>query len=321
MSQDPHPPIAPVRIRGAHASLPAVKATSLPPPANLARLLVERDAGLAVVASSTSSELENTGPRAAEIVVDSCSEMFRGRRSSIRDELAEVWWLGEHGEDREGGGRRARRPYSTLPIADRVELRDRVGVLLEKRVPESMGDVSVLEAETTSLLAIPQRALVRAGADLYRRAEGDRRWRGTAAGAACVLFAAGRASIAHIAGNRVSRIRDGELEALTTEHSARNHYRKEQPDASEEMLAQYPTNVFYRILGVSDVSEPETVTVEARPGDVFVLGNRGATELFSAMELLTAVRARGLAAAEYLVKRATKNEQALGVEIVVVEVL
>lgn len=321
MSRVPSPPIAPVRIRGAHASLPGVKTTSLPPSNNLARVLVERDAGLAALASCTSSELDSTGARAAEMVVDSCSELFRGRRSSIRDELAEIWWLGEHGEDREGAGRRAPRPYSTLPIADRVELRERIGALLETRIAESMGDIAVLEAETASLLAIPQRALVRAGADLYRRAEADRRWRGTSAGAVCVLFAAGRASIAHIADNRVSRIRDGELEALTTEHSLRNHYRKAQPDASEETLASYPANVYTRMLGVSDVVEPETTEVPVEAGDIFVLTNRGANELFSAMELLTTVRGRGRGAAEYLVKRATNNPHGFGVEVVVVEVV
>ena len=321
MSRQPYPPIAPVRIRGAQASLPGVKATSFPRPSTLGRVLVERDAGLAVVASSTSSELDNTGPRASEMIVDSCSEMFRGRRSSIRDELAEIWWLGEHGEERAGGVRRAPRPYSTLPIVDRVELRDRIGALLETRAAESMGDIAVLEAETRSLLAIPERALVRASADLYRRAEGDRRWRGTAAGAVCVLFAAGRASIAHIAGNRVSRIRDGELEALTTEHSMRNHYRKEQPDASEETLEAYPTNVFTRMLGVSDIVEPESIEVPVETGDLFVLTNHGANELFSAMELLTTIRGRGLAAAEYLVKRASNNDRGLGAEVVVVEVL
>src|SRR5262245_18627931 len=113
--------------------------------------VAEDGAALAVVADGVGEHI--SGRRAADITVETCAELFRGRSTSILDELAEVWWLGEHGDDAVGT---RPRPYSTLPIADRVALRDRVGRILKERNPDSMGDVAVLEAETQSLLAIPQ---------------------------------------------------------------------------------------------------------------------------------------------------------------------
>lgn len=311
--------MAPVRVEGARASHPGPArdfdygATSL---------LVDGDAALATVADGI-----GTPPfpaRAAEMVLESCTQLFRGRKSSILDELAETWWLGEHGEPREGGGTRARRPYATLPIADRVELRERIATLLDSRMAESMGDVAVLEAETSSLLSIPSRALGRAGADIYRRAETDKRWRGTGASAACVLFAAGKASIAHVGSARVSRLRDGTLEPLTEEHSLRNQHRREHPDASEATLAEYPDNVLFRVLGLADNVETSQRVVPVEPGDVFVLTNRGAREVFSPLEIAMTLRARGLGTADYLAERAGRNPpnvQALNVGIVVAKVL
>src|SRR5262245_33404768 len=110
------------------------------------------DAKAAMVVVADGAGGWTSGRRAADLVVSTCRDMFEGRSSSILDDLAEAWWRGEH--EVEGpasvSGARAR-PYATLPIGDRVQLRERVKEVLSKRLPESMGDVAVLEMELKSL--------------------------------------------------------------------------------------------------------------------------------------------------------------------------
>lgn len=315
MNQAPHPTVTPVRIRGAHAVQTVERAGNV---AVRTAVVTEADAGLAVVAEGLAPSSQRHAQQCAELVLESCRQIFRGRAANILDELAEVWWLGEHGEETATGARRARRPYATLPIADRVELRERVATLLERRTAESMGDVAALEAETASLLAIPDRALRRAASDIYRYAEGNREWRHAAASAACAIFAAGRIATAHLGGVRIVRIRDGELETIANEHTIRNAVQQEHPDLSERQIADVPAEAFTKMLGMSDEVGPELTTSAVVSGDLFVITNNAANLRFPRMEILTTVRARGLGAAEYLAKRGV---DAPPVALTVVEVL
>jgi len=250
-----------------------------------------------------------SGYEAAKRTIDACASIFRGRSATVLDDLAETWWLGEHGAGSPG----ARvRPFSTLPIAERVELRDHVRRLLERRVPEAMGDVAVLEAEKESLLGIPRRTLERANADIHRLIEKERgRWDGLAAASACVLFGAGRASIAHAGDCRVCRVRAGSIEALTREHTLRNEYEtmpaEQRPDLTDEELALLPGNVLTRALGLRDQVEVETTSVPVETGDLFLVATDGFWRAFSEMELLTTLRARRTEAASYLVDRGKRD--------------
>jgi hypothetical protein len=152
----------------------------------------------------------------------------------------------------------------SLPVPAADPRARHVERLLATRIPESLGDAAVLEAEVASLLDLPALALGRAGAAIYRNAETEVRWRDQMASAACAVVAAGTVGIAHVGDCRVSRIRSGSLEALTTEHR--------------------------RALGMSDVSEAQSIVVPAEPGDVYLMFTRGASA--TSMELIAAVRGR-----------------------------
>jgi hypothetical protein len=224
------------------------------------------------------------GRRAVDLTIATCTQLFESRTSARLDDLAERWWLGEHGEDGPKG-RRARRPYASLPLADRVELREHVKRVLDARIPESLGDVAVLEAELASLLDLPARALGRAGAAIYRKAETDSRWREELASAACAVVAGGKIGLAHVGDCRVSRVRAGSVEALTQEH--------------------------VRVLGASDVADIEHSVLSAARGDVFFLLTRGAS--CPSAELVAAARATD--AATYLARRSGTSCAAVAIEI------
>ena len=295
---DRHPPIPPVRVRAAGATHegPAREHNE-----DAFAFFEDETSALAIVADGMGRP--RSRDHAAKRIVDVCATIYRGRAATVLDDLAERWWLGEHGTGAPG----ARvRPFSTLPIAERVELREHVRRLLEHRVPEALGDVAVFEAEKESLLAIPTRTLARANADIHRLAEKDRSWAGVGAAAACVLFAAGCASIAHAGDCRVSRVREGSIEALTTEHTLQNEYERFHPDLTEVEREQLPTNVLTRALGTGETLEIDRSSVAVETGDLFLLATDGLWRAFSEMELLATLRARGTAAAAYLVERGSR---------------
>ena len=305
------PPIEPVRVRGAGARHGARGAGE-----DAFAVVETPGSALAVVAEGMSAT--RSAREAADLTVETCTRIFRGRALSVLDELAETWWLGEHGEET-ASGLRARRPYASLPIADRVGLRERVSRLLEERVPDSLGDIAVLEAETASFLDLSARGLRRASADIYRRAEADPRWRGHGAAAACIVFAAGQAGIAHAGDCRVARIHDGSIEVVTREHTLRNATERAQPELTAEELEKVPDDVVVNALGMTDAVAVDTHVVPALSGDVFLLMTDGAWKTFSSMELLTTVRGRGLDAATYLIERGRRRETYLA--LVVLQVL
>lgn len=317
---DPHPPIVPVRVRGAGATHEGPQRDH-----NEDAFAFFEDATSAIAVVADGMGHARSGDHAAAKIVDACANIFRGRGATVLDELAETWWIGEHGIGSPG----ARvRPFSTLPIAERVELRERVRRLLEHRVPEAMGDVAVLEAERESLLAIPTRVLERANADVHRLVERDRSWAGLGAAGACVLFAAGSASIAHAGDCRVSLVRGASIEALTTEHTLRNELDTlpagQRPDLTPEEIEQLPSNVITRVIGLDDKVQLDTRTVPLERGDLFLLATDGFWRAFSEMELLTTLRARGSGAAAYLVERGSRqrpNHPGDNLTAVVVEIL
>ncbi len=303
---DAYPPIVPVRTRGEAAS----DAGRVHDHNEDAFAFFEDDtSAIALVADGIGHH--RSGENAATRIVDACASLYRGRGASVLDALAETWWVGEHGTGSPG----ARvRPFSTLPIAERVELREHVRRLLEHRVPEAMGDIAVLEAEKESLLGIPKRVLERANADVMRRIERDRAWSGLGAACVCVIFAAGHASIAHAGDCRVYRVRGSSIEALTKDHTLQNEYAKLPPElrtelTQEEIAALHP-NVLTRGIGFQDKVDIDMSTLALEPGDLFLLATNGFWQAFSEMELLTTLRSRRTGAAAYLVDRGKRSRPA-----------
>ena len=262
------------------------------------------DATTALVVVADGVGANGSGRNAADLTVETCLSSFRDRSTGALEELAEIWWRAEHSE----GGRAPRRPYTTLPIADRAGLRERVRLMLEQRVPDALGDVAALEAEVRVTLGITARALERANAAIFRRAEAEetaRQWRGHGAAAVCVMFAAGQASIAHVGDCRVSLLRRGSLvlDALTKEHTVANDHASVTPALTAEQIAAAPTNVLTRMLGARHIVKVDTLVVPVESGDSLVLASDGLWRAYWAREIVAAVRAHGSRAAADLVER------------------
>jgi protein phosphatase len=98
-----------------------------------------------------------------------------------------------------------------------------------------------------------------------------------------VLFApdSDRVYIAHVGDSRCYRVRDGEIQQMTKDHSLVNDYLSVMPDMTEEQRAEIPTNVITRALGMQDSVAVDLGAEEGRPGDCYVLCSDGLSGMIS----------------------------------------
>jgi hypothetical protein len=283
-----YPPVERVRARAASGAGGSGVGISVGEDASfvcLVRGLVSRDSA-------------KTNRQVGKHIVDLCQPLFDQRATSMLDDLAELWWKSEH------EGTRVR-PFASLPIGDRAELRARVKRLLAERTADTLGDQAVLEGETQRLLDLPALALRRANADLERRAERDRQGWSVAASAICAIFAAGRASIAHIGDCRAVRMRRGIYDVLTHEHVL--------------PLPEPGHDIVQRAVGHWGEG-PERVVVPVERGDVFLFMTRGLFHQVGEDAIKTELRMRGIEAAARLAQQeqlqgTTQELYAVAVEI------
>lgn len=81
--------------------------------------------------------------------------------------------------------------------------------------------------------------------------------------------------VAHVGDSRVYRIRDGEIEQMTEDHSLLNDYLKMRKLTAEE-IANFPhKNVIVRALGMKDTVKVDTRIEPARAGDIYVCCSDG----------------------------------------------
>jgi protein phosphatase len=85
--------------------------------------------------------------------------------------------------------------------------------------------------------------------------------------------------VAHVGDSRCYRLRDGELELLTVDHTLRNLARLELPDISDERISQIPENMLSRALGQAEHIEIDITSHDVKPGDRYLLCSDGVTHM------------------------------------------
>ena len=115
--------------------------------------------------------------------------------------------------------------------------------------------------------------------------------------------------LAHVGDSRVYRLREGNLEQLTEDHSLLNDYIKMKRLTAEE-IANFPhKNVIVRALGMKDTVKVDTRFEQPKKDDVYMLCSDGLSGPVSDAEALEiAVGAPDLkTAAARLIERANAN--------------
>jgi protein phosphatase len=95
---------------------------------------------------------------------------------------------------------------------------------------------------------------------------------------ACVLVPeTGRLHVAHVGDSRCYRLRHGELELLTPDHSILNDVLELYPELDDPAIQRLPRKAITRALGMEERVRVAVRTLRARPGDRYLLCSDGIT--------------------------------------------
>lgn len=115
--------------------------------------------------------------------------------------------------------------------------------------------------------------------------------------------------VAHVGDSRVYRIRDGQLEQLTEDHSLLNDYKK-MKQLTEEEINNFPhKNVIVRALGMKETVKVDTRFEQPRQGDILLLCSDGLAGPVSDEEIRSIILSHSdlQEATQRLIDRANEN--------------
>ncbi len=98
-----------------------------------------------------------------------------------------------------------------------------------------------------------------------------------------------RMYIGHVGDSRCYRVRGGQIQCLTRDHSLINDYLLAMPDLTEEQRSELPKNVITRALGMHDQVVVDLQHDDPRLGDVYVLCSDGLSGMLDDAEILDVV--------------------------------
>ena len=145
---------------------------------------------------------------------------------------------------------------------------------------------------------------------VYQRSSEDAAVSGMGTTMTVALVEDGVVAIGHVGDSRAYLIRDGELEQLTDDHSLVAELVRSGKLSPEEAETHPQRSVITRALGTDPDVDVDTFSVEARPGDLFLLCSDGLTSMVGDETILSEVaRRRGdlKAAAKALVAAANRG--------------
>jgi PPM family protein phosphatase len=154
------------------------------------------------------------------------------------------------------------------------------------------------------------RAIVQeANRRIYERAREDAEASGMGTTITAALVEPASVTIGHVGDSRAYRLHEGKLEQLTQDHSLVADLIRSGRLTPEEAEAHPQRSVITRALGTDAEVDVDTLTVEASPGDVFLLCSDGLTTMVPDEEIYEIVRrAKDLeSAAKALVKAANRG--------------
>jgi PPM family protein phosphatase len=114
---------------------------------------------------------------------------------------------------------------------------------------------------------------------IYEAASGDDARSGMGTTITAALVEDGMVQIGHVGDSRAYRIRDGQLEQLTEDHSLVAELVRSGKLSPEEADVHPQRSVITRTVGTDPDVDVDTLSVDARPGDVFMLCSDGLTTM------------------------------------------
>ncbi len=124
---------------------------------------------------------------------------------------------------------------------------------------------------------------------IFETSNRDLRYKGMGTTIVSVLVSGDKIYVGHVGDSRVYRVREGQIQQLTRDHSLLNDYLAAMPDLTEEQRAELPRNVITRALGMHDHVVVDLMNDEPQPGDVYLLCSDGLSGMITDGEILRIV--------------------------------
>ena len=151
--------------------------------------------------------------------------------------------------------------------------------------PKADADVDRLAGPENYLRETAQQANAR----IFELAEGDSSRSGMGTTLTAAMLSGNEVSFGHVGDSRAYLYRDGELSQLTNDHSLVEELRR-QGKLTRAQAAEHPQrSVITRALGPEPTVAVDTMTVQGRPGDVFLLCSDGLTSMLSDEQVATII--------------------------------
>jgi protein phosphatase len=124
-------------------------------------------------------------------------------------------------------------------------------------------------------------AIHRANADIIDIAKRSSKYQGMGTTLVALAFSPGGdvLHVAHVGDSRCYRLRAGEIEAMTTDHSLLVDVLEAHPDVDDALLERTPAHAVTRALGMEESLRVPVRTVRALAGDVYLLCSDGLTDV------------------------------------------
>ena len=186
--------------------------------------------------------------------------------------------------------------------------------VVEKLTEETRGDTPTPES-----LAPLVRA---ANAEVFNKARSDSTLQGMGTTCTILLLEGTDAHLAHVGDSRAYLFRDQSLRQITEDHTLVQRMVQEGRLSQEEAHKHPQRNIITRVLGVDPDVSVDTFSVEAKPGDRFLLCSDGLSSMLEDAEIEAVLRSESepQAAAELLVARANEAGGEDNITVVIVAV-
>jgi protein phosphatase len=186
--------------------------------------------------------------------------------------------------------------------------------VITRELTETLKNMAPAQSDAESGFAMESlavgRAIVRANETIYQVAQSQPQCAGMGTTLVVLLLYDDRLTVAHVGDSRLYRLRQGEFEQVTLDHSLVQELVTRGFYTPEEAREATHKNIVTRALGIGEDVEYDVLEDVALPGDTFLLCSDGLNDMVEDAEI-RAILADNLdnldAAAERLVAAANEN--------------
>ncbi len=171
--------------------------------------------------------------------------------------------------------------------------------------------------------AVLESEISRANTAIYQAAQSQPQYAGMGTTLVVALFYDNMMTVAHIGDSRLYRLRGGEFQAITRDHSLLQEQIDSGMITAEEARHSQNKNLVTRALGVDPTVEPEIRDYDTMPGDIYLLCSDGLNDMVEDEEIaltLQALSANLELAATQLIQTANDSGGRDNVSVVLVRV-